>query len=56
MATWKLILKYFFKKLGVFVRHWIFDLDNTLINSFPLYSSILNEVTEQYGVQLSIAD
>lgn len=38
------------------MKHWIFDLDNTLINSFPLYSRILTEVTAHYGVLLSVED
>lgn len=38
------------------MKHWIFDLDNTLINSFPLYSHILTEVTGHYGVHLSVED
>ncbi len=38
------------------MKHWIFDLDNTLVDSFPSYTRVLIEVTERYGVMLSKED
>lgn len=34
-------------------RHWIFDLDGTLINSYPLYREILEQVSREFGIELS---
>lgn len=38
------------------MKHWIFDLDNTLVDSFPSYVRVLTEVTAQFDVQLSKED
>lgn len=36
-------------------RHWIFDLDGTLINSFPLYISVFEEVSQHFQVEMTAA-
>lgn len=36
-------------------RHWIFDLDGTLINSHPLYISVFQEVSEHFKIKLTPA-
>jgi len=33
-------------------RHWIFDLDGTLIDSYPLYRSVINEVAQRFQISL----
>lgn len=38
------------------MKHWIFDLDSTLINSFPTYAKTVTEVASHYGVSLSAED
>lgn len=35
------------------MRHWVFDLDGTLVNSFPSYFRLLEEILANYGVQVS---
>lgn len=34
-------------------RHWIFDLDGTLINSHPLYVNVFQEVSEHFKIKLT---
>jgi beta-phosphoglucomutase-like phosphatase (HAD superfamily) len=38
------------------VKQWIFDLDNTLVDSFPSYRRIITEVAGHFGVLLSVED
>ena len=38
------------------MRHWIFDLDGTLVDSLPSYTRVLTEVAMEFGVTLSIED
>lgn len=38
------------------MRHWIFDLDGTLVDSLPSYTRVLGEVIEEFGVTLSHED
>lgn len=38
------------------MKHWIFDLDGTLVDSFPSYTQVLTEVAHHFGVILSPED
>ena len=38
------------------MQHWVFDLDGTLIDSFPSYRSVLVDVLTPYGIKLSEED
>lgn len=35
------------------MQHWIFDLDGTLVNSFPFYTQVVTEVLQDFGISLS---
>lgn len=38
------------------MKHWIFDLDGTLVNSFPCYTKVVVEVIQDFGIRLSEDD
>ncbi len=38
------------------MRHWIFDLDGTLVDSLPSYTRVLTEVVGEFGKTLSAED
>lgn len=38
------------------MKHWVFDLDGTLVDSFPPYFQILGEILGKHGKSFAVAD